>query len=314
MRRVLLIGATGFFGGRLARHLSRIDGLDLVVTSRTRARAETLALSLRDRGSRASITPVAFDRSAPDPAGRIRGLAPWLVIDASGPFQSADYTLARAAIEIGANWIDLADARSYLIGFPAALDRLALKHGVVALAGASSTPALSTAVVEDLTRGWRRLDTVDIAISPGGSGKVGRAVIAAVLHYAGTPIATFRDGAPDRVIGWGRPLRRRFPGLGMRYLSPVETADDALLPEQFAVTSRVAFYAGLELRLEHFGLVALSWLRRRGVIRSLTPLAPWLELARRVTAIAASNRGGMTVDCAGIDGDGRDFRALVAAR
>ena len=71
-------------------------------------------------------------------------MSPWLVIDASGPFQSASYDLARATLDLGAHWIDLADARDYLMGFEAALDPIARRKGLVARAGASSTPALST--------------------------------------------------------------------------------------------------------------------------------------------------------------------------
>ncbi len=189
------------------------------------------------------------------------------------------------------------------MGFEAALDPIARRKGLVARAGASSTPALSTAVVEDITRRWQRLDSVDIAIMPGGAGQVGAAVIRAILGYAGTTIATFEEGAPAEVTGWGSVKRVRVPGLGVRYLSPVETADAALLPERFGVTSRVTFYAGLESRLEQFGLLFLAKLRRRGLVGNLEPLAPLLESARRVTGLFASDRGGMTVDCAGLDAD-----------
>ena len=207
----------------------------------------------------------------------MQALSPWLVIDASGPFQSASYDLARATLDLGAHWIDLADARDYLLGFEAALDPIARRKGLVARAGASSTPALSTAVVEDLTRRWQRLDSVDIAIMPGGAGRVGIAVIRAILSYAGTTIETYREGARADVTGWGSVRRMCVPGLGVRYLSPVATADAALLPERFAVTSRVAFYAGLELRLEQFGLLLLAKLRQHGFVKSIEPLAPLLE-------------------------------------
>ena len=87
------------------------------------------------------------------------------------------------------------------------------------------------------------------------------------------------------------------------------TADAALLPERFNVTSRVAFYAGLESRLEQFGLLLLAKLRQRGFIRSIEPLAPLLHSARRVTGLLASDRGAMTVDCAGLDAEGRQVSA-----
>src|ERR1700686_2412057 len=99
---------------------------------------------------------------------------------AAGPFQGAGYRLARAAIAAGLHYVDLADARDFVAGF-GALDAAARAAGVVALSGASSTPALSHAVLDRLTKGWRSIDTVDIAISPGNrSAPRGLSVIRAI--------------------------------------------------------------------------------------------------------------------------------------
>lgn len=317
LRRIVLIGATGFFGRRLAQHLAAIDGIELVLTSRDDVRALSVAQAISDTHPNVKIDAMAFDRNDPLGLERLIELSPWLVIDASGPFQSASYDLARAALNVGAHWIDLADARDYLMGFEAALDPIARRKGLVARAGASSTPALSAAVVEDLTRHWQRLDSVDIAIMPGGAGRVGMAVIRAILSYAGTAIETYREAARAEVTGWGSAQRTCVPGLGVRYLSPVATADAALLPERFNVTSRVAFCAGLESRVEQFGLLVLAKLRQHGFIKSIEPLAPLLRSARHVMGLFASDRGAMTVDCAGLDADGRQISSrwcLLAER
>ena len=306
LRRIVLIGATGFFGRRLAQRLTAIEGVELVLTSRSEERARVIANTL---GGGANISAFAFDRDDPSSVARLKMLSPWLVIDASGPFQSASYDLARAAIGLGAHWIDLADARDYLLDFGAALDQIASVGGVVARAGASSTPALSMAVVEDLTRGWQRLDSVDIAIMPGGAGDVGESVIRAILSYAGSKIASYDEGEPKAITGWGSLRRVTVGRLGTRYLSPVETADAALMEHRFAVTSRVSFSAGLESRVEQFGLFGLAQLRERGMISGLQSLAALLANARRVTHTFASDRGGMTVTCAGLDAKGRQISA-----
>ncbi len=303
-RRIVLIGATGFFGRRLAKHLATIDAIELVVTSRDVARADALATSLKSGDCSCAVSGIAFD-SGVNAEAALAELKPFLVIDASGPFQSANDELARAAINAGAHWIDLADASGYITGFAAALDEVARKKGVTAIAGASSTPSLSTAAVESLTRHWRRIDTIDIAIFPGGGGQVGLSVIQALLTYAGRPIAIWRNGKLRETIGWGSVIRARVPNLGVRYLSPVETADAYILPKRFAATSRVMFYAGLESRLEQFGLLALARLRARQWLKSLDWLARYLEKARRVTRLATSDRGGMTVEVAGLDADGK---------
>lgn len=303
-RRILLIGATGFFGRRLAKRLVTISEIELLVTSRDGRRAEVLASELTARDCACTVSGIAFDRGR-NAAAALTQLKPFLVIDASGPFQGASYELARTAINAGAHWIDLADASGYITGFAAALDGEARLQGVTAIAGASSTPALSSAAVADLTRQWQRVDTVDIAIVPGGGGQVGLSVIQAILTYAGGPIAIYRNGKLGETIGWGSAIRARMPNLGVRYLSPVETADALIMPQRFAVMSRVMFYAGLESRLEQFGLLTLAHLRRRGWLSSFGWLAPWLEKARALTRLAASDKGGMTVDVAGLNADGK---------
>ncbi len=254
-RKLLLIGATGVFGARLARQLALCDGIALSVASRDASRAAGLAAAI-GHGATAGVTGVAFDNRRD--LQQLATMRPWLVIDASGPFQGCDYALAEASLKSGAHFIDLADARDYVLGFAAALDPLARDRNLVALTGASSTPALSSAAVAALTEGWRQIDSVDCAIAPGGASDVGLSVTAAILSYAGRPVAVFRDGQPQHTVGWGSVERRDFPGLGRRFVSPVETPDSELLPKFFGVREQVRFFAGLESPLEHFGLLALA--------------------------------------------------------
>jgi hypothetical protein len=313
--RVLLIGGTGVFGKRLARHLATFDELDLILTSRDAEKAQAFARSVRHaNGTR--VSGIGLDRRH-GLAAQLAEIVPWLVIDASGPFQGAGYDAPRAALEAGAHVVDLADARDYIVGYGAALDELARLHGRVALAGASSTPALSAAAVIELTKGWRRIDSIDIAIAPGGRSEVGAAVIAAILTYAGLPVPVWREGELQETTGWldGRVLA--IPRLRRQRVAAVETVDAQSLGPALAVTSHVAFYAGLESRIEQRGLSALARLRRAGLIGRLEGLIPLLLAARRPTRITTSDRGGMLVAVAGLDeaGDLRHARwSLLAER
>ncbi|SEK82100.1 Saccharopine dehydrogenase, NADP-dependent [Bosea lupini] len=307
MRRVVLIGATGVFGRRLARHLSRMDGLDLVLTSRSAGKAQTLAQELTAEAS-VPVSGTGLDRDK-DLVAALAVLQPWLVIDASGPFQQQGYEVPTAALLLGAHIVDLADARGYLAGYGPQLDEIARQRGLVALAGASSTPALSAAAVRELSEGWQRLDTIEIAITPGGRSEVGPAVIAAVLSYAGKPVPVWREGELQTTSGWETGEVIDMPGLGPRRVAPVETVDAETLGPDFAVRSRVSFAAGLEAGIEQWGLARLAWIRRRGWVADLAPLVPFLVRARRITRLWTSDRGGMRVAISGIDGKGRPRRA-----
>jgi hypothetical protein len=305
MHRVLIIGATGVFGRKLATHLARIDGLELVLASRSPVRSEDLVSALRQNARiRAVLTPMVLDHGKGLPQALAR-IAPWLVIDCSGPFQTMGYGVPGAALEAGAHCIDLADARNYILGFEAALDSLAKAKGLVALAGASSSPAISAAAVAALTQNWQRIDTIDITITPAGRTDVGEAVTAAVLSYAGKPVPVWREGRLQSTTGWASSQRLAVPGLGRRNIAPVETVDAELLSQRHAVTSRIAFFAGLESPFEHWGMVLLARLRQWGILKSLMGLLPILTRARALTRIPTGETGAMVVRVRGLNPEGR---------
>lgn len=243
-------------------------------------------------------------------APELRATGAFVAADAAGPFQGADYRLARAAIAAGLHYVDLADARGFVAGF-GVLDAPARAAGVVALTGASSTPALSHAVLDRLTQEWRRIDTVEIAISPGNQKSPrGLSVLRAILSYAGQPVRVFAGGGWTERPGWGRPVRHAMPGLGRRWLSLCETPDLDLIPVRFAPTEAAVFRAGLELSAMHLGLYAAGWLVQKRALRSLVPFArPLRWLAERLKGFG-SDRGGMTVEASGIDADGKPMRAM----
>ena len=141
MRRILLIGASGVFGARLAARIAVWPDVELVLAARRTGPLEALKADLARPGG-AAISVAAVDREAPEALG---ALAPWAVVDAAGPFEPGGYGLARAALAAGAHYVDLADGRAFVAGFEAALDDEARAAGLMAVTGASSTPALSHA-------------------------------------------------------------------------------------------------------------------------------------------------------------------------
>jgi len=150
--RVLVLGGYGTFGERICRTLSADSTIRVIVAGRDGARASRLAVRLQEGYPGCGAEYLACD------AGHSR--LGWLlamqridaVINTAGPFQGQDYRVARACISAGSHYIDLADARDYVCGFTA-LDSMAREHGVLAITGASSVPALSAAVVDVLSSG-----------------------------------------------------------------------------------------------------------------------------------------------------------------
>ena len=299
---ILLVGATGVFGGRLARQLAAFPDITVVVTSRDRSRAEALATKLREGGAVAEITALAFDNRADLP--KLASMAPWLVIDASGPFQNGDFSLARASLEAGAHYLDLADARSHVFGFSSALDALARERGLVALTGASSTPALSNAMVETPDR---RLEARQLHR---GRNHARRRQRGRPVRHRGDPVLRRPQ---DSGLAW-RPSRqhhrlgdRRAMGCP-RSRPPVGLAGrDARRRNSFSPFRRQgpgALLAGLESKAEHSGMLALArafrgipFQDRRKLLHGARVLrGPSTATRRNVVPVAASKCGGEAPD------------------
>lgn len=306
MTRILVVGGYGAFGGRLAERLAREADLDIVIAGRSRARAEEAAGALR-RAANAVVSAVAFDADAPD-AAQLAALSPRVVVNASGPFQSQDYALARACIANRSHYVDLADARTFVTGI-VALDAEAKAAGVLAVSGASSVPGLSSAAVESLAPDFRRLKAIQIAISPGNSFDPGLATTESVLGGAGRPIAVRVAGRPATVYGWQGLSRTEFPGLGRRWTGFVDVPDLELMGQRWPELEAICVRAGLEVGAMHWGLWALSWLVRCGIVSRPGRLAgPLLALKRRLSFLG-SDSGGMIVTLEGLDAEGQARRS-----
>ncbi|MEO1160398.1 MAG: DUF4166 domain-containing protein, partial [Pseudomonadota bacterium] len=256
----------------------------------------------------ASVSAIQLDHRD-NLQSRLETVKPFIVIDCSGPFQRAGYGVARTVLEAGIHMIDLADARDYLEDYAGALDQVAKRHAVVGLAGASSTPALSASAVRALSAGWQRIDSIDICITPGGRSEVGRAVISAIMSYAGRDIPVWREGRLSQAFGWLGARTVTMPDLGKRRVAPVETLDAQLLGPRHAVTSHVRFAAGLEALLEQWGMQFIARLARLGLLRRPQSLIPLLLAARKLTRLTTSDRGGMSVEIKGLDARGAAVQA-----
>lgn len=308
MIRVLVTGGAGVFGSRLVEGLAAAGIAEIVVAGRDRARAEAAAAAVRTRFPGAHLDTAALDTATVTP-GDLAATRAAIVVDVAGPFQGAEPVLARAAIAAGIHYLDLADARDFVATFPA-LDAAARAADVVAITGASSTPALSHAVLDRLTAGWRRIDRVEVGISPGNRAPRGRSVVAAILSWAGRPVRVLDGG--DWVLrpGWSGTVTRRIGDLGRRRLALAETPDLDLLAARYRPRDAALFRAGLELGILHDGLALAAWLPRLGLLVSLAPLTAVSRCLAAALDGFGSDRGGMLVEAFGRD---RDDRPTVAA-
>lgn len=314
--KILIIGGYGVFGARISMALARDERMGVIVAGRDLAAATRFCA---DHGGR----PLMLDSTANNLAALIASQAPFLVIDAAGPFQAYGtdpYRIARASLNAGAHYFDLSDDAGFTQGITA-LDPQARAANLTVLSGVSSVPALSSAAVEALIPGLTDIHLIESTILPGNRAPRGLSVMRAILAQTGRPLTLWRGNRPETAHGWAdaQPIALTLPGappLPPRRASLIGAPDLLLFPARYHARS-VLFRAGLELPIMHLGLTALSVLPRMSVLRSLAPLAPALKwVAERLHGFG-TDRGGMRVRVVGLTAHGevlcRDWTLIAGA-
>ncbi len=299
---VLILGGGGVFGSRLARLLARRHAFRISLGGRQEARVAALQRELRMIDEQGEFAFVHVDR---DRIGveRLREIGCNLVVDCSGPFQLSGTHLVEAAIGARCHYMDLADARKFVTGI-GKFDGAARAVAVSVISGASTTPALTHAVLDALTAGWQSVDSVDVAIVPGNKTPKGRAVVEAILSWVGARVRVFREAGWEVRSGWTDPRSVAIEGLRRRRVFVADVPDLDLLPARYAPRVRAGFDAGMELPVLNW-LIGLAGLAVRwGIVKSArafvgpgTMIARWLEPL-------GSDAGGMLVEAAGVDARG----------
>lgn len=304
--RVLIVGGYGTFGGRLARLLDDEPRVTLLMAGRSLAKAQALCVELQ---TRSTLVPWRFDRDG-DLDAQLAQAAPDLVVDASGPFQAygeRPYRLAEACIAAGVDYLDLADGADFVAGV-AALDAAAKAQRVFVLSGVSTCPALTAAVVRDLSKGWQAVRSITAGIAPTPWAGLGLSVVKGIAGYAGRPVQLVRDGRPAEGVALVESRRVIIapPGglpLNSLHFSLVETPDLQVLPPLHPGLRDIWFGAGPTPEILHRMLNGMARLVRMRLLPTLEPLAPLFHWA--INRLRwGEHRGGMFVAVEGLDGQG----------
>jgi saccharopine dehydrogenase-like NADP-dependent oxidoreductase len=302
MPTVLVLGGYGFFGQRISATVASTTPLRVLVGGRDldRATAATRAIGL------SSAHAVRIDACDPGLALALRRLQVDVLVHTAGPFQGQDYAVARAAIEARCHYIDLSDGRQFVAGINS-LTASASRAGVTVVSGASSVPALSSAVMDRYLPRFRRLESIQIGISSGAR-TPGLATVKGVFSYGGKRIRSWQNGEWTDTYGWLNLRRHQFPEpLGRRWLGSCDVPDLELFPLRYPTVKTVTFQAGVASDLGHLVVWSLAGLAKAGLLgdmgsfaRPLSRLARWMEPM-------VSDKGGMFVTLAGEGIDGRSL-------
>jgi hypothetical protein len=296
MHTVLVVGGTGFFGHRIAASLAKTPGVNVLLAGRRQEQLDHAAKALGLTREHA----VAIDVNSPQLSHLLAQMRVNTLIHTAGPFQNQQYMVARASIAAGCNYIDLADGRGF-VGCISTLDALARERGVSVISGASTVPALSSAVIDRHAPQFQRLDTIRFGISS-GSKVPGLATVQGVLSYCGKPFRAWEHGKWTTRYGWLDLRRHRFPApVGVRWISRCDIPDLDLFPRRYPTVRTVEFHAGSANVLGQWTVWSLAQGIRRDLLSSAAPFAHSLTRMAQWMESIGTDKGAMFVTLEGVD-------------
>ncbi len=301
--RIVVIGATGHFGGRICRRLLCQENITLLPASRNLDKARSLVDQLSNASSQARPEAAGLDQFAPTFESDLGRLEPDIVIHTAGPYQGQDYTVAKACIGCGCHYLDLADGRRFVSEFEH-LNREAEDKGVLLVSGASTLPGLSSAVIDMLKPRFSSIDGIEISIAPAHQTPRGTGTVAAVLSYCGKPFDVVKNGRLTTVYGWQDMKVQRYPNLRTRLSGACDVPDLELLSSYAGNPSTVTFHAALEAKWEQIALWLMAGLTRIGIVSNWRRMVPAFRWVSDKMIGFGSDTGGMHIRVSGRNTDG----------
>lgn len=276
MRRVLIVGASGFFGAAIANELS-IGGIEAL------------------RGSRNGKLDLEVD---PESRSSLRETlqAGDIVVDAAGPYQDRSTTLLETAIDMGCDLIDLADSLEYVEsveGLRGAIEAA----GIRVLTACSSVSAISAAALHlaDIEYPIR----LSGFLAPASRFTASAGTARSLLGSVGRPIRTLKNGRIVSKIGWLNTSRTDLNLSAQEFHGHLfETPDPFLLPQVWPSLKVVDFCVDTQVP----GLNGmLSFLTGRS--RLASAVERFLPFSLGLIRIMGSSFGGLAYEIEGSDGE-----------
>jgi len=301
-QKVVIVGGYGTFGSLISDQL--VKSANVVIAGRNPEMGQKFSDSI---GAAFSLCNAKDEMSLRHTIGGAQ-----IVVNASGPFFPEDYSIPNICIEEGCHYIDLADNREYVRNFQQ-LDNLAKGNEVFACTGASTSPAVTHALISELSPGVHNIRCIKIYLSAGNKNRPGVSTFESILSYAGTPVHVWKDAQWKNFMGWGLAEIFAFPPpVGKRFVQLCNVPDLELFPKLFEA-DQVIFKAGVELPIFNIGLSVLAQLKKQIPQINLPSMAGSLVRISRLFKYFGTYSGGVLVKVENQNGDSKSL-AFVTSR
>jgi len=288
--KILILGGYGNFGKLISKSLAR-SNIDIIIAGRNIEKATKQKDHIINSHPNSNVEISIFDAEKEIDL-QLAILSPKVVINTCGPFQETDYKIAESCIKHKIHYIDLSDGRDYVTGITE-LNTAAKHNNVQIVSGASTVPALSSAVLEHFKDDFSEIDSMKFGITPGAKAPRGLATTKAILGYTGRKLKPCIGQSKNR-YGWQDMYKQNYPEIGNRWMANCDIPDLDLLPEKYGIKN-IKFSAGMESKLLHFLIWLISWMVRIGLPIKLEKYSSFFLRVSKLFDFLGTDAGGMHV-------------------
>ncbi len=285
MKHIIILGGYGTYGKLISENLSRANA-KITIVGRNAVKGKKFAEEI-------GVDFAQCDVSNEEALREILKSA-FLVINASGPYLAGDYSIPQTAIEMGCHYIDLGDGRAYVSEITQLHER-AKEKGVFICVGASTSPAITSAMVVALQKEMPDIHSIKIALNAGNKNQAGISTFKSILEYVGKEISVWQNGVWEKIRGWGKAEYINFPApVGKRRVQLCDVPDLALFPKLFNAEN-VIFKAGVEITFFNYALSFLAKLKELFSAIDLPALARPLVRLSGLFKFFGTFHGGLVI-------------------
>ncbi|WP_017300571.1 saccharopine dehydrogenase family protein [Nodosilinea nodulosa] len=286
-QHVLLLGGLGRIGSSVAQDLLAHTDATLTLAGRrsadevnlTHPRQRYLALDVADGdGLRRAIAPCD------------------LVIHTAGPFSYRDSQVLQTCLDLGVNYLDVADNPPY-VERALALSQQAAAAGVTAIVSTGVFPGISNSMARQGVEALEQPEAIHISYVVAGSGGAGITVLRTTFLELQHPITAWVEGHWQAIAPYSQRQRVTFPApYGDCAVYWFNTVEAMTLPRSFPVQTVITKFGSLPDIYNHLTwlmahAVPKGWLRQPKTIESLAQISYRMtQVSDRVSGIGIAMR------------------------
>lgn len=254
MQRVLIIGGCGRIGNSIAQDILQHTEAEIVITGRN---PELGMAALKRLGAKVQFQ--VLDLSNQQQLESAVSKAD-LVVHSAGPFHHRDANVLRTCIQLGVNYVDVSDERSFTRK-ALAQKEAAKAAGVTAVVNTGVFPGISNSMVRQGVEFLDEVDSIQLSYIVAGSGGAGVTVMRTTFLGIQSPFEAWLDGTWQTVKPYTEPQLLEFgPPYGQANVYWYDMPEAITLQQSFAVNSVITKFGVIPDFYNHATWIMAHWL------------------------------------------------------